>query len=125
MGDAADNTETVTEGVNGTPASSKKALNGSAKKKSAAVPEHKSKKLNRKKSKTTLHLNATPGDLYLARWKGAQPWPSVICDEEMLPSSLLKTRPVTTAQPDGTFKKPEYEPGGKREHERTFPIMFL
>ena len=125
MTDAPANAEAASGGVNGTPTSNKKASNGSAKKKSSAVPEHKSKKLNKKKSKTNLHLDAKPGALYLARWKGAQPWPSIVCDEEMLPTSLLKTRPVTTAQPDGTFKKPEYEDGGKRAHERTFPIMFL
>jgi hypothetical protein len=110
----------------GTPASSKKATNGSAKKKSAGVPEHKSKKLNKKKSKPQItQLDAEPGEYYLARMKGHPAWPSVICDEEMLPQSLLDTRPVTTKQPDGTFKKPEYAEGGKRAYERTFPIMFL
>ena len=111
--------------TNGTPASSKKASNGSAKKKSSAVPEHKSRKLNKKKSKPTLRLDAKPGDLYLARMKGHPPWPSVICDEPMLPQILLQSRPITTAQPDGTYRKPEYEDGGKRAYERTFPIMFL
>lgn len=110
----------------GTPASSKKAANGSAKKKAAGVPEHKSKKLNKKKSKPQItQLGAQPGEYYLARMKGHPPWPSVICDEEMLPQSLLDTRPVTTKQADGTFKKPEYAEGGKRAYERTFPIMFL
>ena len=110
----------------GTPASSKKAANGSSKKKSAGVPEHKTKKLNKKKSKPAItQLHAQPGEYYLARMKGHPPWPSVICDEEMLPQSLIDTRPVTTKQPDGTFKKPEYADGGKRAYERTFPIMFL
>jgi len=112
--------------VQGTPSSSKKAANGSAKKKSAGVPEHKSKKLNKKKSKPQItQLDAEPGEYYLARMKGHPAWPSVICDEEMLPQSLLDTRPVTTKQPNGTFKKPEYAEGGKRAYERTFPIMFL
>ena len=57
--------------------------------------------------------------------KGHPPWPSVICDEEMLPNSLLTTRPVTARMPDKKFRKPEYEDGGKRAHERTYPIMFL
>lgn len=110
----------------GTPASSKKAANCSAKKKSAGVPEHKSKKLNKKKSKPQItQLDAEPGEYYLARMKGHPAWPSVICDEQMLPLSLLDTRPVTTKQPDGTFKKSEYAEGGKRAYERTFPIMFL
>ncbi|MCJ1378195.1 hypothetical protein MMC17_001291 [Xylographa soralifera] len=111
--------------VNGTPASTKKTSNGSSKKKSSVIPEHKSKKLNKKKSKPVLRLEAMPGDLFLARMKGHQPWPSIICDEEMLPQILLSSRPITTAQPDGTFKKPEYADGGKRAAERTFPIMFL
>ena len=108
-----------------TPASSKKATNGSSKKK-AAVPEHKTKKLNKKaSSKRLTNLDAEPGQYYLARMKGHPPWPSVICDEEMLPMSLLDTRPVTTKLPDGTYKKAEYADGGKRVHDRTFPIMFL
>ncbi|KAL8682138.1 MAG: hypothetical protein Q9224_003446 [Gallowayella concinna] len=108
-----------------TPASGKKASNGSSKKKSA-VPEHKTKKLNKKASaKRLTNLDAEPGQYYLARMKGHPPWPSVICDEEMLPMSLLDTRPVTTQLPDGTYKKAEYADGGKRVHDRTFPIMFL
>lgn len=113
-------------GVTATPTSTKKAsTSSSSKKKSSGVPEHKTKKLNKKKSKAELHLDCKPGDLYLARMKGHAPWPSVICDEDMLPSQLLNTRPVTTALPDGTFKKPDYADGGKRQNERTFPIMFL
>lgn len=112
--------------TNGTPASSKKASNGSSKKKSSGVPEHKTKKLNKKRSKAQLtQLDAQPGEYYFARMKGHPPWPAVICDEEMLPQSLLNSRPVTTKQPDGTFRKPEYADGGKRAHERTFPVMFL
>ncbi|KAL8947166.1 MAG: hypothetical protein Q9222_006518 [Ikaeria aurantiellina] len=104
--------------------SAKKASNGSSKKKTA-VPEHKTKKLNKKASKRLTNLDAEPGQYYLARMKGHPPWPSVICDEEMLPMSLLDTRPVTTKLPDGTYKKSEYADGGKRVHDRTFPIMFL
>ena len=112
--------------ANGTPASSKKASNGSAKKKSSAVPEHKTKKLNKKASKTKLtNLEAKPGDYYFARMKGHPPWPSIVCDEHMLPRTLLETRPVTAQLPDGTYKKPEYADGGKRAYDRTFPIMFL
>lgn len=115
---------TANPGTTQTPASTKKASNGSSKKK-AAVPEHKTKKLNKKQSKRLTNLDAEPGQYYLARMKGHPPWPSVICDEEMLPMSLLDTRPVTTKLPDGTYKKPEYADGGKRVHDRTFPIMFL
>lgn len=116
---------TATPATAQTPASGKKASNGSSKKK-AAVPEHKTKKLNKKASaKRLTNLDAQPGQHYLARMKGHPPWPSVICDEEMLPMNLLDTRPVTTKLPDGTYKKAEYADGGKRVHDRTFPIMFL
>ena len=112
--------------TNGTPASSKRASGGgSARKKSSAVPEHKSKKLHKKKSKSLTNLTAQPGEYYIARMKGHPPWPSIICDEDMLPSSLLGSRPVTAQLPDGSFKKPEYADGGKRAYERTYPIMFL
>ncbi|CAL8575398.1 hypothetical protein XPA_001326 [Xanthoria parietina] len=121
--DAAEATSTPT--TTQTPTSGKKAANGSSKKKSA-VPEHKTKKLNKKaSSKRMTNLDAEPGQYYLARMKGHPPWPSVICDEEMLPMSLLDTRPVTTKLPDGTYKKTEYADGGKRVQDRTFPIMFL
>ena len=123
--DAVAPSSSSTAAANGTPASTKKMSNNSSKKKSSVIPEHKSKKLNRKKSKPVLRLEAKPGELFLARMKGHQPWPSIICDEEMLPHILLSSRPITTAQPDGTFKKPEYADGGKRAYERTFPIMFL
>ena len=112
--------------VNGTPAPSKRvSTGGSSRKKSSAVPEHKSKKLNKKKSRPLTNLNAQPGEYYIARMKGHPPWPSVICDEEMLPPSLLTTRPVTASLEDGSFKREDYADGGKRAHERTFPIMFL
>ncbi|KAL8944159.1 MAG: hypothetical protein Q9216_000583 [Gyalolechia sp. 2 TL-2023] len=125
MKDSADNEEaTAVPTAAQTPATGKKAGNGSSKKK-AAVPEHKTKKLNKKASKRLTNLDAEPGQYYLARMKGHPPWPSVICDEEMLPMSLLDTRPITTKLPDGTYKKPEYADGGKRAHDRTFPIMFL
>ena len=121
--------QTVKDSTTKTPATptTAKKMNGStsSKKKTAGVPEHKSKKLNKKKSKVELRLDCQPGELYLARMKGHAPWPSIICDEEMLPESLLSSRPVTTALADGTFKRADYAPGGKRESERTYPIMFL
>ncbi|KAI4221507.1 MAG: hypothetical protein L6R36_006861, partial [Xanthoria steineri] len=67
--------------------------------------EHKTKRLNKKAlSKQITNLDAEPGQYYLARMKGYPPWPSVICDEEMLPMDLLQNRPVTTKLPDGTYK---------------------
>lgn len=70
------------------------------------------------------HLDAAPGDYFLARLKSYPPWPSIICDEEMLPDILLNTRPVTTKKEDGTYNE-AYADGGKKVADRTFPIMFL
>lgn len=93
-------------------------------KSTAGVPEHKSKKLNKKKSMTQLNLECTPGDYYWARLKGYPNWPAIICDEQMLPESLLATRPVSTTRPDGTIRD-DFKEGGKNAKERTFPVMFL
>ena len=111
----------VDEGpADATPASSKK----ERRKSTGGVPEHKNKKLNKKKSMPILRLECKPGELYWARLKGYPPWPAVICDEQMLPESLLATRPVSTARPDGSIRD-DFKEGGKNAKERTFPIMFL
>lgn len=104
--------------ANGTPASTKK----SAKRKSGGIPEHKSKQNRRKSVANQVH--AKPGEYYLARLRSFPPWPSIVCDEEMLPQSLLETRPVSAYRADGTIRD-EYAEGGKRAHERTYPIMFF
>lgn len=105
--------------ANGTPAPKGK------RKSSASVPEHKSKTLKKKQSKAKItNLDAKAGDYYLARLRSYPPWPSIVCDEEMLPEVLLKTRPVTAIQSDGTYKEP-YADGGKKVSERTYPVMFL
>ena len=70
------------------------------------------------------NLNAKPGEYYLARLRSYPPWPSIICDEEILPQTLLGTRPVTAQRSDGSYRE-DYAEGGKRAHERTFPVMFL
>ncbi|KAJ6015075.1 hypothetical protein N7540_009666 [Penicillium herquei] len=105
---------------NGTPASAKKSSKD--RRRSTGYAD---KKLNRKKSQTRLtHLDAKPGDMFLARLRSYAPWPAIICDEEILPSSLLDTRPVTAMQQDGTYRA-DYAEGGRRAHERTFPVMFF
>ncbi|KAL2854278.1 hypothetical protein BJY01DRAFT_44110 [Aspergillus pseudoustus] len=107
-------------GANGTPASTKK----SSSKRKSTGGDTKSK-LNRKKSQSRItHLDAKAGDYYLARLRSFPPWPAIICDEEILPQSLLSTRPVTAQRPDGTYRE-DYADGGKRVAERTFPVMFL
>ena len=104
-----------------TPASSSK---DKKRKSSIGVPEHKVKKLNKKKSMPNLNLECQPGEYYWARLKGYPPWPAIICDEQMLPESLLMTRPVSTTRPDGSLRD-DFKEGGKNAKERTFPIMFL
>ncbi|KIX02242.1 uncharacterized protein Z518_08181 [Rhinocladiella mackenziei CBS 650.93] len=109
--------------TNGTPAEKKSS--SSKRKSSSGVADHKGKKLNKKKSMTKVtHLDAKPGEYYFARLKSYPPWPSIICDEEMLPEILLNTRPVTTKKADGTYNE-AYADGGKKEADRTFPVMFL
>lgn len=106
--------------ANGTPASAKK----SSKNRRASGGANQSK-LSRKKSVTRItHLDAKPGQYYLARLRSYAPWPSIICDDEILPESLLENRPVTAMQKDGSYKG-EYADGGRRTHERTFPVMFF
>ncbi|KAJ5730134.1 uncharacterized protein N7483_004642 [Penicillium malachiteum] len=117
--DSAD-AKTEADEPNGTPASAKKSSKD--RRRSTGYAD---KKLNRKKSQTRLtHLDAKPGDMFLARLRSYAPWPAIICDEEILPSSLLDTRPVTALQQDGTYRA-DYAEGGRRAHERTFPVMFF
>ena len=108
---------------NGTPAVKKSS--NEKRKSTTSVPEHKGKKLNKKKSTAKItHLDAKPGEHFFARLKSYPPWPAIVCDEEILPISLRNTRPVTTQKADGTYNEP-YADGGKKVNERTFPVMFL
>lgn len=93
-------------------------------KSTGGVPEHKGKKLNKKKSMPDLHLDCKPGEYYWARMKGHPPWPAIIADEQMLPETLLGSRPVSTARADGTLRD-DFKEGGKNAKERTFPVMYL
>lgn len=119
--------ESPAEGANNTDAVAVAAdAKGKAqqRRKSSGVPEHK-KKLNKKASKANLtHTDAKPGDHFFARLKGFPPWPVVVCDEEMLPSELIKSRPVTAAREDGTYRE-ENADGGPRVKDRTFAVMYL
>jgi hypothetical protein len=72
----------------------------------------------------TVHLDVEPGTYWYAHMKGHPAWPSVICDEEMLPETLLSRRPVSAANADGTYR-PDYQEGGKNVKDRRYPIMFL
>lgn len=85
----------------------------------------KGKKLNKKASKPRMmNLDAEPGDHYFVKLKGFPQWPVIICDEDMLPASLLKSRPVTAKRADGTYRE-DYADGGKNIADRTFPVMYL
>lgn len=91
----------------------------------SSVPEHQRKKLNKKPSKAKMNnIDAQPGDYFMIRLKGYPNWPAIVCDETMLPVSLLKNRPVTAARPDGTYRQ-DYEDGGPKVKDRTFPVMYL
>ncbi|KAL2018871.1 hypothetical protein VTK56DRAFT_296 [Thermocarpiscus australiensis] len=97
----------------------------SKQRKSIGGGESKGKKLNKKASKARiLHLDAQPGEHYFVKLKGHPQWPVIICDEDMLPASLLKTRPVTAKRADGTYRE-DFADGGKKVAERTFPVMYL
>jgi hypothetical protein len=97
---------------------------GKGRRKSGAA-ENKGKKLNKKASRAKiLHLDAQPGDHFFARLKGFPPWPVVVCDEDMLPQTMLSTRPVTAGRPDGSYRE-DYADGGKRAGDRTYPVMYL
>ncbi|GKT42166.1 PX domain-containing protein [Colletotrichum spaethianum] len=96
-----------------------------SRRRSSGVPEHKGKKLSKKASKAKFfHTNAQPGDHFLVKLKGYPQWPVIVCDEEMLPETLLKSRPVTARRADGTYRE-DYADGGKRQNDRTFPVMYL
>lgn len=116
----------VAEGPSEPAADATPSTNGKDKKRKSVsgVPEHKGKKLNKKKSMPNLQLDCKPGDYYWARLKGYPPWPAIICDEDMLPESLLASRPVSTMRADGSLRD-DFKEGGKNAKERTFPVMFL
>ncbi|KAH7416948.1 PWWP domain-containing protein [Cadophora sp. MPI-SDFR-AT-0126] len=116
---AAESSEIAT----GTPVSAAKAKGG--KRKSTGVPEHKGKKLNKKASTAKMtHTDAKPGDYFYVRLKGFPLWPAIVCDESMLPETLLKSRPNGAARPDGTYRE-GYEDGGAKVKDRQFPVMYM
>ncbi|KAF1912423.1 hypothetical protein BDU57DRAFT_582678 [Ampelomyces quisqualis] len=108
---------------NGTPSASK-TTNGK-RKSGAGVPEHKKKTpAKKKKAAPELRLDVSPGEMYMVAMRGYQPWPVIICDEEMLPESLLSKRPVSAKRIDGTYRE-DFLEGGKNAKDRRYPVMFL
>ncbi|KAI9689678.1 MAG: hypothetical protein M1820_010107 [Bogoriella megaspora] len=111
-----------TTATTATPASSSKK---EKRKSSGGVPEHKTNKnLKKKKSTQQLNLGIEPGEYWFARMKGYPPWPAIVCDEEMLPETLLSSRPVSAARPDGSYRE-DFLEGNKNAKERKYPIMYL
>ncbi len=122
---AAAPTETAAAAAANRPAVATPVAHKSKAPRKSSGAESKGKKLNRKSSKPRLvHLDAKPGDHFFVKLKGYPPWPAIICDEDMLPISLLKSRPVSAARPDGTYRE-DYADGGKRAADRTFAVMYL
>lgn len=96
-----------------------------ARRKSGGIPEHKGKKLNKKASKAKItHSDAKPGDYFYVRLKGYPLWPAIVCDESMLPNTLIKSRPVTAAGSDGIYRA-DFADGGPKVKDRSFPVMYL
>lgn len=113
-----------TNGAVEAPASGSKAR-GTPRRKSSGIPEHKGKKLSKKASRAKItHSDAQPGDHFFVRLKGYPLWPAIVCDETMLPEPILKSRPVTAARADGTYRA-DYADGGPKVKDRTFPVMYL
>ena len=109
-----------------TPGSSKVKANTKARRKSAGGGGGAGgKKLNRKGSKAKItHIDAQPGDHFFVKLKGFPQWPVIICDEDMLPTTLTNHRPVTARRKDGTYRD-DFADGGKKAGDRTFPVMYL
>ncbi|KAJ4383008.1 hypothetical protein N0V86_002235 [Didymella sp. IMI 355093] len=112
--------------ANGTATTPAKKTNNGKRKSVGGVPEHKIKKTpaKGKKKAPELRLDAQPGDMYMVAMRGYQPWPVIVCDEEMLPESLLSKRPVSAKRIDGTYRE-DFLEGGKNAKDRRYPIMFL
>ena len=104
--------------ANGTPAK-----RGGNKRKSVG-PEHKKKTPGKKRGPPELRLDVQPGEYWFVAMRGFPPWPVIICDEEMLPETLLSKRPVSAKRIDGTYRE-DFREGGKNAKDRRYPIMFL
>ncbi|EHK26409.1 uncharacterized protein TRIVIDRAFT_229361 [Trichoderma virens Gv29-8] len=124
MKDAADTAAEAEADATAAAAADTPAAKGKSRRKSTAG-ESKGKTLSKKGSKARLtHIDAQPGDHFLVKLKGFPAWPAIICDEDMLPQALINTRPVSAARPDGSYSE-AYADGGKRVHDRSFPVMYL
>ena len=70
-------------------------------------------------------VNAEPGEYWLVTEDGKDPWPCVICDEDMVTRLFKgKRRPENARRPDGTWHK-SLLPHGKLAGQKCFPILYL
>jgi hypothetical protein len=103
-----------------TPSSTKK-----AQRKSIGGSQSTGKKLSKKQSKAKItHLDAKPGDYFFVKLKGWPQWPAIIADEDMLPETIIRSRPVTAANEHGVYRQ-DFADGGKKVADRTFPVMYM
>lgn len=122
---AAETAEGATSGATVVaPTGDEASANKGVKRRTSTAATPSKGKLSKKKSMATLQLEAKPGDYYWARLKGYPPWPAIICDDEMLPESLLANRPVTAKRPDGSYRE-DFMEGGKNVRDRTYSVMYL
>ena len=110
-------------GTNSSTANESTLVKKPTKRKSIGVPEHRAKRTP-KKAGPEAHLDVEVGQYWLCKMSGYPDWPCIICDEAILSKEMLNQRPVTARQSDGNFK-PDYADGGRKEKERTYPVLFL
>ena len=69
--------------------------------------------------------DAEAGEYWLALKNGKQPWPVVICNEEMIRKSFSdRPRPDNARRADGTWRK-EFRPRGDLVGQKCYPAMYL
>lgn len=70
-------------------------------------------------------VDAEPGEYWLVTKDGEDPWPVVICDEDIVRSYFKeKKRPEGARRRDGTWGE-EFRIRGKRFGKRYFPALKL
>lgn len=69
--------------------------------------------------------DAEAGEYWLALKDGRDPWPVVICSEEMIEMFFSDTpRPENARRADGTWRR-EFRPRGDLTGQKCFPAMYL
>ena len=70
-------------------------------------------------------VDAEAGEYWLAIKDGREPWPVVICDEEMIEKFFADNpRPKNARRADGTWRK-GFRPRGDLTGQKCFPAMYL